>query len=120
MREYYHRVVKHKLDIPAKSRARMRARYWLTESQRCSVEGCDRKGERHHKSYDRPLDIVWLCRGHHHDIHKVVRLCGVVGCVKPHRARGLCNAHWVAWFRSGKPVDTLNAKIDKLIGGKDE
>lgn len=26
--------------------------------------------EIHHEDYDKPFEIVWLCKGHHKDIHK--------------------------------------------------
>jgi DNA-directed RNA polymerase subunit M/transcription elongation factor TFIIS len=35
----------------------------------CRVCGHE-KSEAHHKDYDRPYDIIWLCRKHHIEIHK--------------------------------------------------
>lgn len=26
---------------------------------------CGKKGEAHHDDYSKPLEIIWLCRGHH-------------------------------------------------------
>jgi hypothetical protein len=33
----------------------------------CAVCGAD--AQMHHPDYDRPLDVVWLCKKHHQDIH---------------------------------------------------
>jgi hypothetical protein len=30
---------------------------------------CGEKAEAHHPDYDRPLDVVWLCRPHHMQAH---------------------------------------------------
>lgn len=30
---------------------------------------CGQKAEGHHPDYDRPLDVVWLCRAHHMQTH---------------------------------------------------
>lgn len=38
-------------------------------SECCSVEGCLNEGERHHDDYNKPVDIVWLCRKHHRELH---------------------------------------------------
>ena len=37
-------------------------------SQICSVVGCNKIGERHHPNYNKPLEIIWLCRKHHKDL----------------------------------------------------
>jgi hypothetical protein len=31
------------------------------------------------------------------------RSCLVDGCTRPHRAKGLCNTHYQAWVRAGRP-----------------
>lgn len=41
------------------------------KKQPCWV--CGDKAEAHHPDYSRPLDVVWLCAGHHKDAHKAVR-----------------------------------------------
>lgn len=33
---------------------------------------CGDKAEAHHPDYDRPLDVVWLCRPHHMQAHALV------------------------------------------------
>lgn len=36
--------------------------------QPCSA--CGKKAEKHHEDYDKPLDIEWLCKECHLDLHK--------------------------------------------------
>ena len=38
--------------------------------QICNVMGCNKLGEKHHFNYDKPLEIIWLCRNHHKEYHK--------------------------------------------------
>lgn len=44
----------------------------LLEKQPCEVCG-DENAEAHHPSYDRPMDVQWLCRLHHKAEHKRMR-----------------------------------------------
>lgn len=37
----------------------------------CLIPECDKKPEAHHPDYDRPLDVVWLCRAHHMQAHAI-------------------------------------------------
>jgi len=37
--------------------------------QICSVIGCNKIGEKHHPDYSKPLEIIWLCRKHHKELH---------------------------------------------------
>jgi len=46
---------------------------------RMKREPCERCGEvktegHHHKGYDKPLEVMWLCVRHHHSIHHELRL----------------------------------------------
>ena len=34
---------------------------------------CGEKAEAHHPDYDRPLDVVWLCRPHHKETHDLIK-----------------------------------------------
>lgn len=42
------------------------------QKQPCHV--CGSAAEAHHPDYDRPLDVVWLCRPHHKQAHALVEL----------------------------------------------
>jgi hypothetical protein len=39
----------------------------------CAIPECEKKPEGHHPDYDRPLDVVWLCKKHHLQAHKLFR-----------------------------------------------
>ena len=39
----------------------------------CAVPECNCTPEAHHPDYSRPLDVVWLCDGHHKATHKLAR-----------------------------------------------
>ncbi len=49
---------------PERHRAQWIAFYTHPENKKCSIEGCDNIGQRCHKDYSKPLEIVWLCRQH--------------------------------------------------------
>jgi hypothetical protein len=36
----------------------------------CKVCGTNENIEAHHDDYSKPLDIIWLCRHHHRELHK--------------------------------------------------
>jgi len=41
----------------------------------CEYADCNiLKTEAHHPDYDRPLDVLWLCKRHHTDLHKYIPL----------------------------------------------
>lgn len=40
--------------------------------QPCKVCGIE-KVEAHHEDYGKPLEVIWLCRDHHHELHKKQR-----------------------------------------------
>jgi protein-arginine kinase activator protein McsA len=35
----------------------------------CCVCGSEENIEKHHPDYNKPLDIIWLCKKHHHELH---------------------------------------------------
>ena len=45
----------------------------LIKEQPCAVCG-EVKTEGHHEDYDKPLDLVWLCKRHHSDRHLHLRM----------------------------------------------
>ncbi len=49
------------------------ARKYFPQRQICSIEGCYELGERHHRDYDKPLEIIWLCKIHHKAEHAIVK-----------------------------------------------
>lgn len=61
------RIIQNRKDNydPIKARARWIAK--KIEQEKCIF--CDNIGERHHKDYNHPLDIVFLCKSHHKMIH---------------------------------------------------
>lgn len=44
-------------------------KYGKIVKQPCSVCG-NTKSEGHHEDYTKPLDVIWLCRTHHAEIHR--------------------------------------------------
>lgn len=38
------------------------------KKQPCLVCG-NKNSEAHHENYDKPLEIIWLCRAHHLELH---------------------------------------------------
>ena len=43
----------------------------------CAVCGATHSLEAHHLDYNKPLDVTWLCMGHHKELHKKERVvCG--------------------------------------------
>lgn len=58
---------------PVKQRARQKVRTAL-KSGRLTRQPCrcgSTKVEAHHAEYSRPLDVVWLCKKHHAQEHRV-------------------------------------------------
>lgn len=61
-------------------RTKMNARSYANVYQRrghlvpkpCEVFGCERKAQKHHRDYRKPLEVRWLCRVHHLRLHRRV------------------------------------------------
>jgi hypothetical protein len=34
---------------------------------------CGKKGEAHHPDYSKPLEVIWLCRPHHSELHRQLK-----------------------------------------------
>ena len=57
-----------------RQRARTKAGYHLRTAEPCAVCGTTDDVQRHHhRGYNRPLDIQWVCRGCHARIHAAER-----------------------------------------------
>lgn len=83
---------KNNAEVVKKKKARDVARFSKLVREKCSIENCDEIGERHHNDYEKPKEIIWLCKKHHELIHSNNNLCRK--CDKPQRALGLCFNHW--------------------------
>lgn len=65
-------------DTTVKGKARLAVQYAvkvgkIERPDRCEDCGRDRPLQGHHEDYDRPLDVVWLCRPCHVDRHREER-----------------------------------------------
>jgi hypothetical protein len=63
-----------KIRDPEKEAARRKVRVLINQlGGRPPCEVCGAlSAEAHHKDYSRPLDVVWLCRKHHMELHRRV------------------------------------------------
>lgn len=50
--------------------ARAKANGFFKVKEPCSFDGCQEIGEKHHPNYSNPLDVLWYCRKHHHEIER--------------------------------------------------
>jgi hypothetical protein len=75
--EYMRRTRPKHRDLPEDQRKKANARAYTKEyvkrgtlvKKSCEVCGDD-KSEIHHPDYDKPLEVIWLCRKHHLEAHK--------------------------------------------------
>lgn len=65
MKKWY---AKNKDRMIVKQRVRDAVRSGKMVKQPCHVCG-ELKVEAHHPDYSRPLDVVWLCKAHHREVH---------------------------------------------------
>lgn len=72
---YYRKTLKNALKDPerkqkiySRSRLSRAKKSGKIEVRPCSVCG-DTKVQGHHKDYDKPLEVVWLCDKHHRELH---------------------------------------------------
>lgn len=72
-KNYYHYKKIQMERYPEKIRAREivynAVRSGKLHRQPCSVCG-EQDTEAHHEDYRKPLDVVWLCRKHHRELHR--------------------------------------------------
>lgn len=77
------------------------ASYYNPIRQVCSIKDCNEIGERHHHSYEKPRDIIWLCKKHHEQLHsRSIRQCEKLSCNNKHLAKGLCKKHYSEFKRN--------------------
>ena len=70
-------MAKHRARNPEKAKARNAIASAISSGAmerptRCSVNNSNCHGEiqAHHEDYSRPLDVIWLCRFHHLEVHR--------------------------------------------------
>lgn len=56
------------LKVMARQDTRNAVRDGVLEKQPCAICG-SASSEAHHEDYDKPLDVIWLCRAHHAQTH---------------------------------------------------
>lgn len=59
-----------KLKIAARSEVRKALLRGDMVRGECEVDGCTETGHAHHDDYARPLDVRWICRTHHDELHR--------------------------------------------------
>jgi hypothetical protein len=68
-------IVRKKIKSPEKFKARSivgaAIRLGKITREPCSI--CGEKAEAHHEDYSKPLEVIWLCRKHHFELHKKVK-----------------------------------------------
>ena len=66
----------------ARSKVGVAVRKGILVKKPCEHCGTDKRVEGHHPDYDKPLDVIWLCKGCHEQEHR--RLAGRGSEVGPH------------------------------------
>lgn len=61
--------IKHKAKWAACDKLHTAVRYGKVKRGECAVCGCA-KVEGHHEDYSKPLEVVWLCKKHHVELHR--------------------------------------------------
>ncbi len=62
---------KYRQKYPEKERAKRQVRTAISRGdlKRQPCVFCGKPGHAHHPDYSKPLEVVWLCRQHHADLH---------------------------------------------------
>ena len=71
-REYfrkYRSIPEQKLRNNARNAVNNAITQGKLQRQQCETDSCVVVGEAHHDDYTKPLDIKWLCRKHHEELH---------------------------------------------------
>ena len=81
-KDYYHRnkekIRRNFRAYIERNKDKYKARYTTTNAIRdgrllrepCEVCGTDKHVHAHHDDYSKPMDVRWLCRKHHAEVHK--------------------------------------------------
>lgn len=68
----YHSETKWKIEHPKEVKAQYKLRYYVkrgvVKKEPCITCG-DEKSVGHHPDYNKPLEVIWVCRLHHRQIH---------------------------------------------------
>lgn len=64
---------KHPLQCKAKGKVRDAIKYGKLIKKGCEVCG-NKKTEAHHQDYNKPLEVVWLCKKCHCELHKFLNI----------------------------------------------
>ena len=76
------RLTSVELELRQECKKRYSSRY-LKVTKKYGIPICLFCGDKfsvqgHHENYSKPLDVLWLCRSHHADLHKIKRRCEIV------------------------------------------
>jgi len=75
---YYKKYSKeNKQKIQAKWKAQYAIKTGKLKKQPCEVCG-NKKAEKHHEDYSKPLEVKWLCHKHHMEFHRNKALDGLM------------------------------------------
>jgi len=68
MQKKYHSAPNRRKRDSAGEKLRMMVKKGIIKKLPCIVCG-NEKSEGHHFNYDKPFEVVWLCREHHNELH---------------------------------------------------
>lgn len=57
------------IKIKARGKISSRIQSGALKRQICSIADCGKIAQAHHNNYSKGLEIVWLCREHHEQLH---------------------------------------------------
>lgn len=60
------------LKVTVRDLTRRYIKQGILIKETCKICGTNENVEAHHEDYTKPLDIIWLCRNHHRELHKKV------------------------------------------------
>lgn len=110
-------------EAQKKAEARRILRYAISSGKivKCPCMYCmDEKSEAHHVDYDKPLDVIWVCKKHHRQIHNSSRVRAVSDTSAERTARKRAKQRaailWYTkiYFGVEKSLDGLAGMIVKL------